>query len=487
MMVEVNVKTRKLCLSAALALAVVACGASDRDPPRVTASTPASGATEVRLDRPFVIEFSEELADSSFSPSAVRFLVGGRELAVAVLRGSSAREMLVRPAEQPAALPAAARLELNGNVRDRAGNALEGYVLEFELADWIPLGGVLNRDPEQDVHAVSLLWLNGPLLAWSEQDGAAATSYVAGWDDGEGEWRLLGDCLDGRREDPAYSPALLSSGGAPAVFWNEITGPPTRHQVFYAVWNGDSWQRQGPLNLDDARDAYYPVVAAGSQAAWIEKDASNVYHGVFGRMDSTVWQPGSGDWAAGTDIPAASSLIADGDRLWLAYGYSAGNARVVAYDGASWSQLGAVFDADGDAGTISRRPRLARSPGGRLYAVWYEEKVIHAAYWDGGAWRKLADLTGAVSAPEAGLAASEKGLFAAVQELDAGGRLLVRRWDENAGAWVNFGGDAHGLAQTTYYSSLALTLDDAGWPLLAWAVVEDTVDRLYAARYNHVQ
>lgn len=470
-------------------LVAVSCGPRDTTPPTVVSVTPASGAAEVRLDRAFEVVFSEPLAHASFTPDNVAFEAGGVELEVAVERGADDRTMRIRPVEQPAELPVTATVRLLGTITDRAGNPLEPYSWSFELADWIPLGGVLNRNPEEDVHALSLVWMDGPVLAWSEQVGNAPKVFAARWNEEAGRWEALGDEVGGSRGDVGSMPNLAVYGDRLHAVWKAVVG--SDHRSFHAYWDGQAWQNTAEALNHAARNAQFPIAAAGDRlwAAWYEYDTTPTYYGVFSTYDGSGWQDGSPDWCPSGPRCKPTDLLARGSEAWLAYDLESGDAYVVRFDGSGWNPLGGGFDADASSQTHSYGVRLTRTPEGELVALWYELNHSHAAVWDGAQWQVLGTtVTRGTGASAGDVAASEHGLFAAVQEIYLGARLYVRRWDETGGRWNDLGRElVYVKLQGAFFGDVKMALDGEGWPVVAWTVDDGSAWHLYASRYNHVQ
>lgn len=466
------------------------CGPRDTTPPVVVSVAPEDGAEGVRLDRGFEVVFSEPLAASSFAADRVEFAVAGSPLDVAVERGADDRTMRIVPLQQPATLPATATVHLQGTITDRAGNALAPYSWSFQLADWIPLGGVLNRNPDEDVHALSLVWWNGPVLAWSEQVGSSPKVFAARWNEAAQRWETLADQVGGSRGDVASNPNLVVYGDRLHAVWKAVALG-SEHKIFHAYWDGQAWQNTADALNHASRDAQYPVAAAGNRmwAAWYEYDTTPTYYGVFSTYDGAGWQAGVQDWCPPGPRCTPTALFVWGDEAWLAYELEGGDAHVLHFDGNSWSPLGGALDADGTGTTPSFAARLTRSPEGRLVALWYEFNQNHAAVWNGTTWERLGSrVTRSQGRLAAALGASEHGLFAAVEEIYLGARLYVRRWSADRSRWEDLGGwISYVKLQGAFYGDVDMVLDDAGWPVVAWTINDGGVWHLYAARYNHVQ
>ncbi len=473
-----------LTVSVTLVLALAACGPAPA--PRVVRVTPAGGAAGARLDRPIVVEFSSPLDPASIHPGAVELTAGGAALAHTVELDGGGTRLLVRITEQPEALPATVEARLLGALRGRNGRSVEPYAWSFELGDWIPLGGALNRDPANNVRSLSPAWWDGPAVVWGEADDPDEnnfTVYTARWDDAAGVWQPLGERLDlGPTSWCNYPSAAVLSGEFWAAMQCSVRG---RMRVYAARWNGDAWELSGPLNHDAGRFGYTPELAAGDRlyALWREWDAqANTYTLVWSSYQ-TGWTPGSPDLASGTDL-SLWSFAASGQEMAAAYhdNNGPGGVLVYRYDGQAWQQLGpGALEADGQANTPSQHARLAFTPAGQLWAAWDEGSRSYAAHWDGHAWQMLAEPAGGGSGQVSytyDLDAADGSPCVLLTE-GADQDLYVRCW--SGAAWRGYGGPIVKDPEDAELQS-----GEAGWPLVAWRAEEEGVWRLHVAYYNHV-
>lgn len=479
---------RQLLQSALAALLIAGCNTRDVTPPRVQQVTPAAGATGARLDRPILVRFSEPL-DPNGTANAVSLTVAGAPLAIDAELSSDDKQLEIYIKEQPAELPATVRVTLSDAIRDRAGNRLEPYSWQFELGDWIPLGGVLNHDPAHDVYAVDLAWWNGPLVVWGEDDPDSSnrTVFAAAWDDDTSSWRPLGAHVDPSDLSTCNFPSLAVYDGAPWVAQQcTVRG---RQRVLVAHWDGAAWENSDYLNHDQSAGAYTPLLAAGDSlyAVWREWSAQ-------ASRERIVWSYLSGaDWTAGMQDAAENSngykiwsVAAAGANLWAAFTDDPGSgngAEVYNTSGGAWSRLGnGALDADGNPATVSAGVRLLVAAG-KLYAFWNENGRVHAALWDGNGWSPL---SGEVL-PAGGGSQFVKAVAAAAGRLlvlvdDGNGTLHLRYRDVNSAEWRGYGGP---LGADVW--SAALAVDPGGWPYVAWMTPEGGAKHVRAAYYNHVR
>jgi len=477
---------RLVLIAAAAAVLVVSCGPQDVTPPEVVSVTPVDGSGSVRLDVPFKVEFSEPLALASFAAGSVTFEVGGQKLDVEVEQGGNAQTMLIRAIQQPRQLPATATVSLTAAIKDRVGNPLQPYSWSFELADWIALGEVINQDPNEDAENFSLAWFAGPVLAWSEQEGAAPTIFIARWDDSTSSWVRLGETLDIVRADAASHPKLRVVDGRLNVVWNEVDSR-SHHAVYHAVWTADGWSyTPQQLNHDTQRNAYVPVVtrSGAMRAVWFEK-SSRTYYGVWSGYDGSGWSAGP-DFATSAQHAYACSATNAKGELWVAYKVRDISTYVTTWDGSSWQSRGQP-DGDGLGTSRSQCVRLASDSGENVYAAWYEANAWkeYVARWDGAAWSLMGSGALGSAAVIPAMASIRGELFIAyADEVRQGGtRVFVARWDPIASSWQELGGP---VSRSGSIIEIDLTSDGA-WPLVAWTEDDGGVWLLRAARYNHIQ
>ncbi|WP_456448319.1 Ig-like domain-containing protein [Oceanithermus sp.] len=469
--------------TAVLTVLLAACGI-DRTPPRVEYSEPAAGAQGVRLDRPFRIVFSETLDPDSFDAANVVFRVEGAVRAVEVEQGGDDRTMKVRPLEQPDRLPAQAVISLGRGIRDRAGNALAPTEIEFELADWVPLGGAISHENTRDVRGFALAVFEGaPLVVWSEKDrDDNITAYAAQWNAESHAWTLLGDYVGPTLTAQAAYPDVAVAEGVPWVIYqhSRLGGFECRA----ARWSGTAWETGEALNHQSDRWCYGPKLAWGGRlyAAWKEWDTNaQTEYGNWSFLQAGTWRSGSPDYASNADVLQLWDLAASPTgELWAAYEKD-GAGYVAAYDGGVWALLGGgALDADGNPSTQAINAHLATDGDGRLWAAWKEGGEVRVARWDGSTWRYRSPSGADGFNPS--LASLGGSLYLAWYSGQAEG-VRVLRLEVPSGDW-------HAVGRTyraEVYHSPRITVLPGGWPVLAWTEKTSAGDVfLRAVAYNHV-
>ena len=466
-----------------LIVLLAGCG-GDRTPPRIVSSEPAAGAQGVRLDRPFRIVFSEALDPDSFDTANVVFRVEGAARAVEVEQGGDDRTMTVRPLEQPDRLPAQAVLSLGSGIRDRAGNALAPIEIDFELADWVPLGGAISHENTRDVLGFALAVFEGaPLVVWTEKDeDDNITAYAAQWNAVTGAWTLLGDYVGPTLTAQVAYPDVAVAEGAPWVIYqrSRLGG----FECHAARWDGAAWESGDVLDHYGGSWCYGPKIAWGDHlyGAWTEWDSGNQkQYGVWSYLQAGSWQPGSPDFESNVDVLHLWDLAASAaGSLWVSYNKD-GKGYVSEYGGGAWTLLGGgALDADGNPSSQATNAHLASDGNGRLWAAWSEGGRVRVARWDGSAWRYRSP-SGA-NGFEPYLAAAGGGLYLAWYSGQEDG-VHVLRLEGPTGDWQAVGG----TYRAEVYHSPRIAVLPGGWPVLAWTEKTSAGDVfLRAVVYNHV-
>jgi hypothetical protein len=163
-----------------------------------------------------------------------------------------------------------------------------------------------------------------------------------------------------------------------------------------------------------------------------------------------------------------------------------GPVHVRRWDGERWIELGDSISAGLNAGGHSaRKPSVAVDREGRPVVAWHEfagagtNVEIFVKRWNGTAW-----LPFGWSASPGGISRSSGRSWDAALDLDPAGNPVVAWRDDTAGnfetwlrrwwinsAWVEVGRSAYegGVSATRWHTvDLALRLDAAGRPVLAW-------------------
>ncbi len=360
-----------------------------------------------------------------------------------------------------------------------AGSAGAGRVAKWTGAAWQPLGEGVN----ERVNALAVFDVDGggpglpALYAGGDftMAGGAAANRIARWNGSS--WAPLGSGLDGEvfalavfdPDGAGAQPAGLYAGGA-----FMMAGGMASARV--ARWNGTSWAPLGAgtdgsvlalavVDLDGGGPGAASLFAGGSFgmagglvaqriARW---DGVN-WNSVGGGVDGNVRALASFDVDAGGPMPPA--LFAGGDFTFA--GAMVLVNRVVRWNGATWSALGAGTD-----GPVSALGVFDSDAGGPATAALYAAGTFgspgtNAASWNGVSWTgvptggtTVGPISSLVVVPNGGPPSSGKlfagGDFAApgvpgvshVAELDAAGWAPL---DDGISATNGLGDEANAVA-----------------------------------------
>jgi hypothetical protein len=158
------------------------------------------------------------------------------------------------------------------------------YVMRWDGAAWLSLGGSLDRRASSNATAPALALDNtgNPYVVWQEafvNPGSTSEDiYVKRWDGTA--WQALGLRLDRRSTNNAVAPSIsIDNANNPVVAWQETFQG--NEDVFLTRWNGTAWTLVGGNALDVVRvsASSSPDVALGSTGEpiviWQELGASS--------------------------------------------------------------------------------------------------------------------------------------------------------------------------------------------------------------------
>lgn len=193
---------------------------------------------------------------------------------------------------------------------------------------------------------------------------------------------------------PTELTAAVDGSGAPVVAWTEAWGTcdPRLHARRF---DGATWQDLGgALNLDAAKGATAPSLAARGDTmvlAWREGDCvhGDIHVAV---LAGSAWSPLGGPVTSSPAAVAAPSVALDADgEAVVAWRAGDDELHVARWDGASWSRVGGSV-SDGTLQVFS--PSLALSAAGELCVAYTEARpanetglAMHLRCWDGAAWQ----------------------------------------------------------------------------------------------------
>ncbi len=145
---------------------------------------------------------------------------------------------------------------------------------------WGTWGSILDMNSDAGWNEASYVTKDSSgvmYVAWSEEDSPGGTGriYVKRW--ASTDWALVGSGSVSGGGD-ARNPAIVIAAGTPYVAWEELVSGASR--VLVKRLSGTSWVAVGgALNMDVARDAVEPDIAAAGSTVYVafrEDDGSGV-------------------------------------------------------------------------------------------------------------------------------------------------------------------------------------------------------------------
>lgn len=380
----------------AITAALLGCGGGapalvDETPPAVVSTSPAEGASEVRVAEPIVVRFSEPVR-----PTFTATLYAGGTMvplpAEAVALEDSGREVRVTP-PRTLALPQAMRLVL-AHVVDRFDNPLAGgdVDLHFQYPAWFALGpspcnvgAEIHAAPGSPVYATNYLcvarWTGS---AWEQLPESGAdynmVSYAAEPDGGiaacfhlyDGSVPVVQRWVDGAwstlpslTRPGVTACAIASIDGVLHVAVRWPVGTDQWHVVYRFTDGG--WQEVGDEVVTSTEEAL--TLHGGGGTLTLATDST--IHTLS--ADRTAWSllPSPGDWY---DIGQSSV----GPVV-------AGDGAVMQYAAGVWTTLGSTSELYGLVAVPGAQPLMVKNRGVGDYSGYYRQ--LHE--WDGVAWRAL--------------------------------------------------------------------------------------------------
>ncbi len=467
----------------------------DRTPPTVVNRAPAPGSSNVRLDDPVSLTFSEAINPASATDATVNLLSSGSSTPKTLALSSDGRTVTIKPTQAPdPGNPVTFSATPTSAITDLAGNALvvPADAWGWTLPVWWTVGGAtLNQDASAGVLAprIALDAKGNAVVAWSEYAGSESKVFVKRWTGTA--WALIGPGAvntSGSANDVAL--ALDLSGNLVVVF-DEATSGAYSGRIFVRRWNGSTWQTVGnnAVNIDLDKEATNPALSLDSSGnpfvAWVEigNDPANPVKNVFvKRWTGASWVlVGAGtvnqDATKAAYTPALA-LDSSGNPV-LAWGENVGtsiqNVFVKRWNGSIWTPVGAsAVNNDPSKGAFD--PALALDAGGNIFVACSENTDprvnIFVRRWTGSAWA----LVGPGSVNQSVTLAGQRPSLA----LEAGGNPVVawnesyvrtpsvsylKRWTGSSWALVGEGA----ISRDTYPVSInpSVALDSSGRPFVA--------------------
>jgi hypothetical protein len=346
-----------------------------------------------------------------------------------------------------------------------AGSELVNHIARWDGKSWTPLGGGLTDGP--------VGYGGGYALAVFDDGGGEALyvagdfgSHIAKWDGVR--WSSLGRGLDGLATaltvfDDGSGPALYVGGG-----FTHADGVPAKG---VARWDGRTWSAvgggvSGGTSIADvwALVGYQSPAGPRLVAAGDFTNAGGVPASRIAAWDGASWSPlGSGMNDRVVALAAFDDRTGRDTRLFAAGEFtSAGGAaadHVAAWDGRSWSALGA--GVNGDAGVlrvVTDAANVASLWVGGSFDTAGGVAAKHVARWDGRAWESVGlgvdtpvRAIGAVVDSE-GMPDIVVGQGAVIPSFDfpLAGTRLIHRWDGRDWSLITGGLDGFVHAVATY-------------------------------------
>lgn len=457
----------------------------DRTPPQVVTLSPAPGAQGVSVHAPIRIEFSEPLLRSSVTTNAFGVTVGTVPMEFGIQVDGDGRAVEIALPRSPP-VPNLAEVNLSSTLVDLAGNALA-----------VPAGAWTWQFPALLSIAPSLSGYEGtthsynpslafdgstgaPVVVWSEVLNTEEEVFVRRWVGGQ--WVDLG----GMPAPPHLAmlarrtPRLaLKKNGQPVVGYLQVLEDRASRAVAVAEFDGMRWNTLVNGGCGGASGAYgLSMVLDSDDQPWVaigefypaSTDTTKVYvcRLVDGRWEA-VGTPLvlSGDDNRADILDLQINALGRPVVAWL----QGTSGMVHRWSGVQWERLMQVN---------ARSVVLSLGRDGRPYAAWtgFDRKSLAVARLD--PWQYL----GPILSPE-----NNQGEFGQVALVLDGDDQPVMSWFEGELLYLKRSGEARTLAHSLNASPangwrLALNLDRAGVPVVAYPGVTEVGNSIFIMRYN---
>ncbi|MFT3921013.1 MAG: Ig-like domain-containing protein [Myxococcales bacterium] len=472
----------------------------DRTSPTVETRAPMPGATNVFMDDPFIITFSEALLPSS---------VGG---SVSVSSQSQPISSTVTLSEDGMTLtiglpnltvfPNTISASLAASLKDLAGNALGPVDWSFQLPIWVVVGGK-DVNPVAGQHIVDLNSANDvgdPLIVVVESDGTRLNASVLQWTGSA--WNQLGSSVNA---DPLFnvtSPVVSRNRIGPVLAFAESDGA---HLNTYAYqWNGNEWvQLGGTLNAvagGDVNGGAIQGYGAGDVFSAFFQSGGGALNDYAYKWSGSTWQPLGAAWnpvgAPPQGVVARPALRASSAGTpFIATRGSDGNVYVAQWTAGAWQAVGgAVNPVPGQlsqlnvslALTKADRPVLAFAQTDGAPAPVSNAYVMQ---WSGAAWVQRGSAINPAPGQNVGMNSRSLLLdsndvpYVLVSQPNAAGTLKGHVQRLVGTNWVPLGGPLDTGSGLTYASG-SLMLDLKGRPIVAIRETDGVSSFAYVLRAN---
>lgn len=466
----------------------------DRTPAAVLSQTPTAGESNVYIEDPVTLTFSEPLLASTLNTNSVKLSDGsfsGYGLTLSL--SADGKTLTVLPRTVFSA-PEQFTVILRPEVTDLAGNPIDDlfYASEpwnFPVWHAPPALSHGTSSSSGRNHALAAPRRGPPTMTWTQEGRLCAARW-----DGRA-WQALGPTTSSPcgtvAEDYGTAPSIaLDSAERPVISWRGSG------EVAVARWDGSAWRRvgsNGGLRVNALGTAARPAMAldaAGNPVvAWDDSNTSTIDMYVA-RWDGSAWQPlGAALSATAGQFTWTSepSLAVDGQGrpvlAWQELGSSTGQRiHVRRWSGTAWEALGGPLSVAGGS-VDARTPSLKVDSQNRPVVAWSESlsgggTTVHVRRWQGSSWVAVggtlnAAATGATpSATRPSLALDGKDApVVAWEEADSSGvrHVHVRRWDDVNTTWKGVGDPVGAVSSSSDALFPSLVADEVGRPSVAFS------------------
>ena len=443
----------------------------DRTAPSVKLESrvPAPGATEVSLEDPVLVTFSEPIAPAivanavTVSQSSGRIATtetissDGTMLTVAIKDRSS----VVLDPTAPATLSAL----VSQSVTDLAGNPIMAPPQwSWTVPLWLDFGTVRGESPRLAIDA-----MGAPILSTAFEPGAIGSGIY----NLQISRHIQGNKWDTSIPSPQSATSAISygvtsialdAGGKPIVAWSEAPDATQASSVHVARWSGVAWESHGVLDqvAGSQTNAFNPWLATDPQddlfVAWAEigtNDATDVYAGRWTGTTFSLLAPIS---VIGANAPV---MVVGSDRQPVVE-WSGG----VTVNGVSkWT--GTAWNTKNYPSSYSSN--LVLTAAQRPVVAFPVDSSIRVSYVDGAS----EDYAPAISAgnqpvsPSMAIDAADHIIVVWVAYDGVGRNVQVARWTGTE--WDRSFGSLSAVATAgTDTASPAVALDPSGAPIVVW-------------------
>src|SRR5579871_203337 len=308
----------------------------DRTPPTIVTKSPDSGATNVSLTDPIQAVFSEALAPTTVTASAVTLALGSTAVGTTAALGADGKTVTLSITNLASlVLPGTMTENATTAITDLAGNAFAGASWNFVVPLWVDLGTV-NGAPVNGAAPQLVLDPTGQPIVTTLVSGTSAVTvqvakHVSGttWDS---------TSIPSPQTHPTAVQFGLAIGKTGNLFlaWTEnVSG--SLSPVYIARWTGTSWDTSfGHVLNSTTVAAENPTIAVNSQGQpvvrWGEQTGLDAGPGYVATWTGTAWSQYSGAFSGACDIQPCH-LVLDSSDFPITHAVD----NVIRWTGTSWT------------------------------------------------------------------------------------------------------------------------------------------------------